>query len=629
MNIATIAALAVTLGLPAPAQQSVTKIITENGQPSLALDEQFAARLRGGGTKQNFPATVPAEFSAAAPGLPLPADANHAAVRETAEERNRRMEWWRDAKFGMFIHYGLYSGLAGEWKGRPGGSEWIQKNVEVDTDTYAAEALPLFKPREGLTEEWAQLARDAGCQYIVLTSKHHEGFGLFDSALTDYDAKSAVNRDIIREYVDSCRRRGLKVGLYHSVIDWHHPSYDNTICPDLCYPAGQAAMLNRKNIPRDHAAYQKYLHAQVRELMTRYAPIDIMWWDYSQGAMEGAKGWKAPELMDMVRSINPGVIMNNRLYAYSGLNKDQAGTLDLRCGDYITPERFIPRRGYPGVDWESCMTVSDKWGYNRYDTNIKSPETIIEKLVECVTKGGNLLLNVNPMADGTIPEKVAATMRGVGRWLNINGEAVYGTRAFIQLDQPASINRQGDIFVFLIPPPDKGAAQPPSEGTMKELTAGAEHAREVAHELAEVHAPIGREEKDDLAAVEVALHAHELHVEPTLGDLLLADLEGVLFARFVVGVGAVIVLRRHAHERAQRLDDGIVLHLMVARDALGVLEPLRGLDDDELVGFDRDAVRVKIIFLASAAEADSDHFCQRVSSNSTAKPPSVGPTPTL
>lgn len=414
MNIATIAALAVTLGLPAPAQQSATKIITENGQPALALDEQFAARLRDGGMKQGSPATVPAEFSAAAPGLPLPADANHAAVRETAGERNRRMEWWRDAKFGMFIHYGLYSGLAGEWKGRPGGSEWIQKNVEVDTDTYAAEALPLFKPREGLTEEWAQLARDAGCQYVVLTSKHHEGFGLFDSALTDYDAKSAVNRDIIREYVDSCRKRGLKVGLYHSVIDWHHPSYDNTICPDLCYPAGQAAMLNRKNIPRDHAAYQKYLHAQVRELMTRYAPIDIMWWDYSQGAMEGAKGWKAPELMDMVRSINPGVIMNNRLYAYSGLNKNQAGTLDLRCGDYITPERFIPRRGYPGVDWESCMTVSDKWGYNRYDTNIKSPETIIEKLVECVTKGGNLLLNVNPMADGTIPEKVAATMRGVG-----------------------------------------------------------------------------------------------------------------------------------------------------------------------------------------------------------------------
>ena len=283
MKIATIAALALTLALPSLAQQSATKIVTENGQPTLALDEQFAARLRSGRTEQNAPATVPSEFSAAAPGLPLPADANHAAVKETAEERNRRMEWWRDAKFGMFIHYGLYSGLAGEWKGKPGGSEWIQKNVEVDTDSYAAEALPLFKPKEGLTEEWARLARDAGCQYVVLTSKHHEGFGLFDSAQTDYDAKSAVNRDIIREYVDSCRKRGLKVGLYHSVIDWHHPSYDNTICPDLCYPAGQAEMLKRKNIPRDHAAYQKYLHAQVRELMTRYAPIDIMWWDYSQG----------------------------------------------------------------------------------------------------------------------------------------------------------------------------------------------------------------------------------------------------------------------------------------------------------------------------------------------------------
>lgn len=489
MNISTIAALALSLGFPAWSQQPVTKIVRENGQPTLALDEGFLRELKqessihkaDGGTPP-APAGSHAEpwnhvFSPSVPGLPMAADSNHAAVRETAAERNRRMKWWRDAKFGMFIHYGLYSGLAGEWKGKPGGSEWIQKNVEVDTDTYASEALPLFKPREGVTEEWAQLARDAGCRYVVLTSKHHEGFGLFDSAQTDYDAKSQIDRDIVREYAESCRKRGLKVGLYHSVIDWHHPSYDNTICPDLCYPAGQAEMLKKKNIPRDHAAYQKYLHAQVRELMTSYAPIDIMWWDYSQGAMEGEKGWKAPELMEMARSLNPGVIMNNRLYAYSGLNQNQAGTLDLRCGDYITPERFIPRHGYPGVDWETCMTVSDKWGYNRYDTNVKSPEVIIEKLVECVTKGGNLLLNVNPKADGTVPEKVAAAMRGVGQWLKLNAEAVYGTRAWTELDQPASINEQGDIFVFLIPPPDKGPAEPPSEGTMKELTEGTEYAR--------------------------------------------------------------------------------------------------------------------------------------------------------
>ena len=489
MNISTIAALALSLGFPAWSQQPVTKIVRENGQPTLALDEGFLRELKqessihkaDGGTPP-APAGSHAEpwnhvFSPSVPGLPMAADSNHAAVRETAAERNRRMKWWRDAKFGMFIHYGLYSGLAGEWKGKPGGSEWIQKNVEVDTDTYASEALPLFKPREGVTEEWAQLARDAGCRYVVLTSKHHEGFGLFDSAQTDYDAKSQIDRDIVREYAESCRKRGLKVGLYHSVIDWHHPSYDNTICPDLCYPAGQAEMLKKKNIPRDHAAYQKYLHAQVRELMTSYAPIDIMWWDYSQGAMEGEKGWKAPELMEMARSLNPGVIMNNRLYAYSRQNQPPAGTLDLRCGDYITPERFIPRHGYPGVDWETCMTVSDKWGYNRYDTNVKSPEVIIEKLVECVTKGGNLLLTVNPTADGTVPEKVAAAMRGVGQWLKLNAEAVYGTRAWTELDPPASINEQGAIFVFLIPPPDKGPAEPPSEGTMKELTEGTEYAR--------------------------------------------------------------------------------------------------------------------------------------------------------
>lgn len=450
MNTFIFSALALSFGLSAWAQTTVGR---HNDQPALALDPQFTAQLREHRPEPALPRTDGGKapfIKQIQPKqtLPIPADADHAAIRETLAERNRRMNWWRDAKFGMFIHYGLYSGLAGEWKGKQGGSEWIQKNVEVDTDTYAAEALPLFKPNKGLTEEWAQLAKDAGCRYVVLTSKHHEGFGLFDSAQTDYDAKSRIGRDIIREYADSCRKRGLKMGLYHSVIDWHHPDYDHTICPDLCYPADQAGMLKQKGIPRNHSAYQAYLHAQVRELMTRYKP-DIMWWDYSQGDMAGAKGWKAPELMDMVRNLNPGVIMNNRLYAYSGLNREQTGELDLRCGDYMTPERFIPPNGYPGVDWEACMTVSDKWGYNRYDTKIKSPANVIGKLVECVTKGGNLLLNVNPRADGTVPEQVAATMRGVGQWLKINGEAVYETRPWPGMAQPATINAQGDIFVFL------------------------------------------------------------------------------------------------------------------------------------------------------------------------------------
>ena len=392
---------------------------------------------------------------AQAPALPLPASDNHAAVNETQEQRDARMKWWRDAKFGMFVHYGLYSGLAGVWKGKQGGSEWIQKNVEVDTDEYAAEALPLFQPKPGFADEWAQLAKDAGCQYAVMTTKHHDGFALFDTATTDYDAKDKKGRDLVREYVDAIRKQGLKVGFYHSVIDWHQQDYDNTICPDLCYPKNQIALLKNKGIPRNHAAYQKYLHTQVRELLSNYGPIDIIWWDYSQGDAEGEKGWKAPSLIETCRKLHPGIIMNNRLYSYSGLDKTKAlGGLDVRCGDFMTPEQHIPAEGYPGTDWEACMTVSDKWGFNRFDTNVKSTETIIRKLVECTAKGGNLLINVNPMADGTIPPKVAAALRGVGPWLKTNGEAIYAAKPVQGLTLPegcyATTSPDG-IYIFLPP----------------------------------------------------------------------------------------------------------------------------------------------------------------------------------
>lgn len=395
-------------------------------------------------------ATLPSEFSPQT-SIPISADEGHTAVTETSSDRNKRMEWWRDAKFGMFVHYGIYSGLAGVWKGRPGGAEWIQKNVEVDTDEYAAEALPLFNPAPGLTDEWIKLATEAGCQYAVLTSKHHDGFALFDSAHSDYDSKDKKNRDIVAEFLASCRKAGLKTGLYHSVIDWHHPSYDNNICRDLCYPANQERMLKEKGIPRNHAAYQKFLHSQVKELLTKYGTLDILWWDYSQGDLSGKKGWEAPALIEMCRKINPNIIMNNRLYAYSGLNQNQAGTLDLRCGDFITPEKFIPKNGYPGVDWESCITITDKWGYNRFDTRVKSSNMLILRLAECVTKGGNMLVNINPMANGQVPPKVAEALRGVGPWVENNAEGIFNTRAFINAGtgHPASINRKGDIFVFI------------------------------------------------------------------------------------------------------------------------------------------------------------------------------------
>lgn len=395
----------------------------------------------------------------------IAADADHRTLSETTEARDARMKWWRDAKLGMFIHWGLYSGLAGEWKGAPGGSEWIQKNVEVDTERYAEEALPLFQPKEGSAKEWAQLAQDAGCQYAVMTSKHHDGFGLWDSKLTSYDSKDTKGRDLVGEYLNAFRAKGMKVGLYHSVIDWHHPSYDNTICPDLCYPKGQEQMLKDKGVARNHADYQQYLHGQVRELLSQYGKLDVVWWDYSQGDASGAKGWKAPELIEMCLKLQPHIIMNNRLYSYSGLDKTATVSLDLRCGDFTTPEQHIPEFGYPGIDWESCMTVGDKWGYNRYDKKIKPAEELIQKLVECTTKGGNLLLNINPMADGSVPPAVAESLRGLGKWLKVNGEAIYGTRPLVVEGLPKGMSAtQSDKakYIFILNPEKIGEISLPA-----------------------------------------------------------------------------------------------------------------------------------------------------------------------
>lgn len=401
---------------------------------------------------QAAPSATPAE-----PTLPMAGDENHAAVAETAAQRNERMQWWRDAKFGMFIHWGLYSGLAGEWKGHPGGSEWIQKNVETDTETYAREALPLFLPRPEAAEEWANLAAEAGCRYAVFTTKHHEGFALFDTATTDYNVKKTKGVDMVRAYVEAMRSHNIRVGFYHSVLDWHHPSYDYTINPALAYPKNQAALLEKRGIPRDQEAYQRYLHAQVRELLSNYGKIDVIWWDYSQDAAEGKRAWEAPALIEMCRRLQPGIIMNNRLYSYSGLKADSdVPTFDWRCGDFMTPEQRIPAAGFPGIDWESCMTVGDKWGYNRYDTAIKSPETLIRRLVECTAKGGNLLLNINPTATGKVPEAVANSLRAVGAWLRVCGEGIYGTRPVPDLHLPKGCHatqKNGNIYIFLPPLP--------------------------------------------------------------------------------------------------------------------------------------------------------------------------------
>jgi alpha-L-fucosidase len=358
------------------------------------------------------------------------------AGAETAPERDARMAWWREARFGMFVHWGLYSGLAGTWEGKPvatsGGMEWIQQRVKADTETYAKRAIPLFRPAQGFARQWAQVARQAGAKYVVFTTKHHEGFALHDSKVSDYDAGSVLHRDLVREIVDALRAEGLRVGFYHSVIDWHHDQYAYALSEQLPHPLKGRPYPNGR---RDHARYLEYLHAQVQELTSNYGPVDIMWWDYSAQDFQGQEGWRAFDLMALTRARQPTIVMNNRLFRIPEAGWKSMGTegyapsLDPRYGDFITPEQHIPDTGMPGVDWETCMTMNTTWGYSEHDHAWKSEETLIRNLIDIASKGGNYLLNIGPRGDGSVPEESIRSMRAIGAWMKRNGESIYGTSA--------------------------------------------------------------------------------------------------------------------------------------------------------------------------------------------------------
>ena len=352
---------------------------------------------------------------------------------ESPEQRDARMAWWRQSRFGMFVHWGLYSGLAGTWKDKPvgasGGMEWIQQRVGADTWEYAHEATPFFQPTKDFASGWAKLARQAGCQYVVFTTKHHDGFALFESVYTNYDAKDLTGRDLCGEIVEAIRAEGLKVGFYHSVIDWHHPQYDYQAAGDLPHPNKGKPFPNGA---RDHAIYVDYLHHQVNELMSNYGPVDIIWWDYSKKGSEG-EFWRADELMAMVRTLQPEIISNNRLYHIPHIEKydsvDRLKTWKPEQGDFTTPEQTIPSTGIEGVDWEVCMTMNTTWGYSAHDHAWKSDATLIHNLIDIVSKGGNYLLNIGPKGDGSIPEESIRSMQVIGKWMDVNGESIYGTAA--------------------------------------------------------------------------------------------------------------------------------------------------------------------------------------------------------
>lgn len=366
----------------------------------------------------------------------LAAPVRAADAVETPAQHDARMSWWRAARFGMFVHWGLYSGLAGTWQGKTvgtsGGMEWLEEYVKADTATYAQAAIPLFKPNPDFAKDWAALAKTAGCRYVVFTTKHHEGFALHDSQVSTYAAGAVLHRDLVKEIVSALHQQGLRVGFYHSVIDWHHDQYEYNRSQQLPHPLhGQPY----PNGPRDHAKYLAYLFGEVNELMSNYGPVDVVWWDYSAQDFQGQEAWHAFDLMKLVRAKQPNIIMNNRLFRTSDAGWTSMSTagyanhLDTKYGDFVTPEQHIPATGMPGVDWETCMTMNTTWGYSDHDHNWKSSETLIHNLVDVVSKGGNYLLNIGPKGDGTIPAESIQAMHDIGAWMDVNHESIYGTTA--------------------------------------------------------------------------------------------------------------------------------------------------------------------------------------------------------
>jgi alpha-L-fucosidase len=313
------------------------------------------------------------------------------------------MQWWHQARFGMFIHWGLYSVL--------GRHEWVMENEGIPVAEYAPLAKR-FKPKPNAAQAWARLARQAGQKYMVMTTKHHEGFCQWDTKLTDYcAAKQGPGRDLVREYVEAARAEGLRVGFYYSLMDWHHP--DGARCAT------------------DEAARQRfvdYTHGLIRELMTNYGKIDVLWYDVRWPL--NADQWQAEKMNKMVFELQPDIIVNNR----NGLP-----------GDFATPEQRI--EAAKSGAWETCMTLNDSWGYQHADDNWKSSRQSIRNLISCMRDEGNYLLNIGPRADGSIPEESVRILTDVGQWLTRNGESIYPTETCqVRRSNYASFTRKGNTL---------------------------------------------------------------------------------------------------------------------------------------------------------------------------------------
>jgi len=331
-------------------------------------------------------------------------------MTELLREPKGDWKWWVHDRFGVFIHWGLY--------GLPARHEWV-KNRERITDKEYQKYFDHFNPDLYDPQAWARAAKEAGMKYFVITAKHHEGFCLWDSKYTDYKVTNTpYGKDLLKPMVEAFREEGLRVGFYHSLIDWHHPEFP----VDRLHPMRDNAEFREKNKDRDIKKYAEYLHAQVRELLTEFGQIDVLFLDFSYPGEDGKgrEDWQSEKLIKMVRELQPHILIN-----------DRADLLDTDWGwDFRTPEQIVVREGVKvegkTVLWETCQTFSGSWGYHRDEATWKSVEQLVQMLIDTVSKGGNLLLNVGPTARGEFDERAMDRLAGIGKWMKQHGRSIYG-----------------------------------------------------------------------------------------------------------------------------------------------------------------------------------------------------------
>jgi len=331
-------------------------------------------------------------------------------------------KWFMHDRFGMFIHWGLYA--------MPARHEWVRHNERISNEDYE-KYFNYFEPDLYDPKKWAAAAKKAGMKYFVITTKHHEGFALWDSDLTDYKATNApyCQRDLLKEMVEAFRAEGIRVGFYHSLIDWHHPDYTT----DPVHPMRDNEEFIAKDSERDLNRYVDYLHGQTEEILSRFGDVDILWYDFSIGKSErfGPKGkeqWRSEELIAKIRKLQPNIIIDDRLEI------DQ----DLKTPEQYMPDEWVKVGGHPVV-WEGCHTFSGSWGYYRDEESWKSVDQLLKMLIDSVSKGGNLLLNVGPTARGEFDSRVYDRLEGMGNWMQKHSRAIYGcTQAPLEFECPAN-----------------------------------------------------------------------------------------------------------------------------------------------------------------------------------------------